>query len=155
MHRVQNRLRFALLLGTAITCLQAFEGRAQAPDGTWIGPSNENYPFFGNWSSGARPTGTATFLDEVTPRTINLTILGTVGGWNFMGNTTPFTFNDVNGTFNGAGINAGTAPQPVLNVGGLRFSGTASMGNAIINVNSGGGLLDFLTMRPAAPARST
>jgi hypothetical protein len=90
---------------------------AAAQDATWVGGTNGNdYGTSANWTPATTPSGTATFATNAN-NNIPISILTTVGAWNFTGTSAyNFTINSGGGvTFTGAGININGGSVSITN----------------------------------------
>ena len=113
-------------------------------DATWVGPTSD-WNTASNWSTGAVPTGVATFAGATpTSITFSANSVTSVGALQFSAPAYTFdlgigTLTHVNIT--GSGISANTGDEPTLTVnsqstvlGALTFTGSSTAGPAIINV---------------------
>jgi autotransporter-associated beta strand protein len=149
-----------LLAGTAISVAATLPAAAQ--NATWNGGTTD-YNLATNWSTGAAPSGIATFAGA-TPG-LSFSADATVGEWVF-NSPANYTFtNDHTLTFNGAGIsvtdgsatitnnaasnlifnNGSTAGSAaIFNNGQLTFNDTSTAGNATITTGGPAGFTSFL-----------
>ena len=111
---------------------------AVAQDATWLAnPASGNYSSGANWSTGAVPTGTASFgASSQTAVTISSAVIA--GEWTFNAGAPAYTFNlGANLTFLGAGIQGSTTgAATVANAATLFFDNASTAGNVTIT-NSG------------------
>jgi autotransporter-associated beta strand protein len=143
---VARRLRVVLLASTALSLTAALPAAAQ--NATWLAnPGSGNFNTGTNWSTGAVPTGTASFGASSTT---NLTIPNSVslGGLTFNAGASAYAVAiDSNLVLTGAGIviNGGSASFATTNRFGvrLRFLGSSAAGTAIIANASTFGAIDF------------
>ena len=111
---------------------------AAAQDATWVGGSNGNdYGTSANWTPATTPSGTATFATNAN-NNIPISILTTVGAWNFTGTSAyNFTINSGGGvTFTGAGINIAGGSVSITNNWELQFQNSSTAGSASIINNA-------------------
>jgi uncharacterized protein with beta-barrel porin domain len=111
---------------------------AAAQDATWVGGTNGNdYATSTNWTPATTPSGTATFATNAN-NNIPVSILTTLGAWNFTGTSAyNFTINSGGGvTFSGAGINITGGSANITNNGEFQFQNSSTAGSASI-VNNG------------------
>jgi autotransporter-associated beta strand protein len=111
---------------------------AAAQDATWVGGTNGNdYGTSANWTPATTPSGTATFATNAN-NNIPISILTTVGAWNFTGTSAyNFTINSGGGvTFTGAGININGGSVSITNNWELQFQNSSTAGSASIINNA-------------------
>jgi autotransporter-associated beta strand protein len=111
---------------------------AAAQDATWVGGTNGNdYATSTNWTPATTPSGTATFATNAN-NNIPVSILTTLGAWNFTGTSAyNFTINSGGGvTFSGAGINITGGSVNITNNGEFQFQNSSTAASASI-VNNG------------------
>lgn len=147
-----GRLRAVLLASTALSLAAILPAAAQ--DATWLAtPGSGDFNTGANWSSGAVPTGTASF-DTSSQTALTFSADAFLGGWTFNAGASNYTFaNSQTIVFSGAGIviNGGSATITNGNVGILTFN-SATAGNATI---SGTGTVNFNVTGTAGNASIT
>ena len=111
---------------------------AIAQDATRVGGTAGNdYSTGANWTPATTPTGTATFATTANTN-IPISLLATVGAWNFTGASAyNFTINSGGGiTFTGTGINVTGGSASITNNWELQFTNSSSAGSASITNNA-------------------
>lgn len=107
---------------------------------TWAPVNDNNWNIAANWSTGAIPTSadTATFGTIFAEPVVDVSAMN-VGEIYFTSTATAYTFNliEQGNTLTGAGIVNDSAFRPIFDVGdnaNFRLTGSASLGNAVVNL---------------------
>jgi autotransporter-associated beta strand protein len=114
---------------------------ARAQDAWLANPASGDFNTPANWTSGAVPTGFATF-DASSVTTLTFSASRNIDGFIFNSGAPAYTFNLSGGfglRFHTDGIINNSANAPTFNVSNspLSFDDSSTAGNAIINLNAG------------------
>ncbi|MDP2408912.1 MAG: autotransporter domain-containing protein [Pseudolabrys sp.] len=143
-------MRAVLLASTALSLAAILPAAAQ--DATWLAsPGTADFNTGANWSTGAVPTGTASF-DTSSQTALTFSADASFDGWTFNAGASAYTFaNNHVLTFNSAGIviNGGSATITNDAFGALWFNNTSTADGATITNN---GLLGFSSSSTAGSA---
>ncbi|QCI63068.1 autotransporter outer membrane beta-barrel domain-containing protein [Phreatobacter stygius] len=135
--------RALLFATTALTALAAAQP-SRGQDATWRqSPGSSQLTDAPNWSSGAVPTGTASFgPSDTTALTLSNNM--TIGGWTLDAGAPAYVVTlGANLNFTGAGIVVDGGDLAIINTNRIVFQGSSSAGGAGIANNSVSGMAFF------------